>query len=219
MKQLIVIAGGGGTLGRAVAGELIARGLRVVIVDLAAADLPAGAEFEEADLTSDEDVSRAYRKIANDHGSPAGIVNVVGGFAFEPMAEGSTATWDAMYRINLKTVAASCQAALALLDDGSSIVNVGAAAARHPGSGMAPYSASKAGVHALTESLAEELRSRLIRVNAVLPTIIDTPANRAAMRDADPSGWVSPARAAKAIAFLLSDDASAVTGACIPLSS
>ncbi len=218
MDQLVIVAGGGGALGCAVATELIDRDIKVVIVDLAAPNLPVGAEFEAADLTSDEDVGRVYRKIADDHGSPSGVVNVVGGFAFEPMAGGSSATWDDMYRINLKTVVTSCQAALALLEDGASIVNVGAAAACRPGSGMAPYCASKAGVHVLTESLAEEMRPRLIRVNAVLPTIIDTPANRVAMPDADPAGWVSPARAAKAIAFLLSDDASAVTGACVPLS-
>jgi len=83
---------------------------------------------------------------------------------------------------------------------------------------MAPYAASKAGIKAFTESFADELKSRSIRVNAVLPTIIDTPANRADMPDADRSGWVTPAGAAKAIAFLLSADAGTITGASIPLS-
>jgi NAD(P)-dependent dehydrogenase (short-subunit alcohol dehydrogenase family) len=83
---------------------------------------------------------------------------------------------------------------------------------------MAPYAASKAGVRALTESLADELRSKKVRVNAVLPTIIDTPVNRVSMPDADPTSWVSPRAAAKAIAFLLSDESSAVTGASLLLS-
>ena len=99
-----------------------------------------------------------------------------------------------------------------------SAVLSGAAGAIRPGTGMAPYAASKAGVLALTESLAEELRGRGIRVNAVLPTIIDTPTNRADMPDADTSAWVRPEAAARAIAFLLSAQAGAVTGAAIPLS-
>ena len=104
------------------------------------------------------------------------------------------------------------------IGNGGAIVNVGAAAAANPAIGMAPYAASKAGVMALTKSLAEELRERSIRVNAILPTIIDTPANRRDMPDADPSGWVKPEAIAKVVAFLLSDDAAPITGAGIPLS-
>src|SRR5690606_32965024 len=88
------------------------------------------------------------------------------------------------------------------LGSGGSIVNVGAAAAPAPAIGIAPYAASQAGLGALTMSLAEELRSRKIRVNAVLPTIIDTPANRADMLDADRRDWVAPEDAALIVAFL-----------------
>ena len=97
------------------------------------------------------------------------------------------------------------------------IVNLGALAAQKAGAGMGAYAASKAGVARLTEALAEELKDRGVRVNAVLPSILDTPANRSEMPDADTSRWVSPRALANVIAFLLSDDASAVTGACVPV--
>jgi len=101
---------------------------------------------------------------------------------------------------------------------GGEIVNVGAAGAASPSVGMAPYAASKAGVMALTEILAEELKGRGIRINAVSPTIIDTPANRRDRPNADTSRWVQPSDAAKVIAFLLSQDAAAITGMEIKLS-
>jgi NAD(P)-dependent dehydrogenase (short-subunit alcohol dehydrogenase family) len=148
----------------------------------------------------------------------AGLVNIVGGFAWEKVEGGSLDTWDRLYRINLRSAVAATQAALPLLKAGKgAIVNVGSAAAAKAGVGMAAYAASKAGVVKLTESLAEELKGEGVRVNAVLPSIIDTPANRADMPKADFSRWVTPAALEKVIAFLLSDDAEAITGACIPV--
>lgn len=112
------------------------------------------------------------------------------------------ATWDRMYRTNLRSAAASSRAALALFGSaGGAIVNLGAAAARAAGVGMAAYAASKAGVSILTESPAEEVRGLGIRVNAVLPTIIDTPANRAEMPDVDRSRWLSPQSVVEVVAF------------------
>ena len=102
---------------------------------------------------------------------------------------------------------------------GGRIVNIGAgAAATKAGAGMGAYTASKAGVAKLTESLAEEVKDRGVTVNALLPSIIDTPANRADMPNADFSRWVAPRAIADVILFLLSDQASAVTGALIPVS-
>jgi NAD(P)-dependent dehydrogenase (short-subunit alcohol dehydrogenase family) len=214
----IIVAGGFGVLGRAVVEELRARGHQVAAVDMAPAPgANTGVAIGGVDLADDVAVAAAYAEAAARFGGIDGLVNVAGGFTWELVESGSLDSWDAMYRMNLRTAAASCQAVLKHMTGGA-IVNVGAVAATFPGLGMASYAASKAGVMALTESLAEELRARGIRVNAVLPTILDTPANREDMPDADTSGWVTPSSAAKAIAFLLSSDAAAVTGTGMRLS-
>jgi NAD(P)-dependent dehydrogenase (short-subunit alcohol dehydrogenase family) len=121
--------------------------------------------------------------------------------------------------MNVTTAANACRAALPHLRASTAgrIVNVGANAALRSGAGMGAYAASKAGVHRLTESLAEELKADRITVNAVLPSILDTPANRADMPKADPSAWVSPAELSAVILFLASAAASAVTGALVPV--
>jgi NAD(P)-dependent dehydrogenase (short-subunit alcohol dehydrogenase family) len=122
-----------------------------------------------------------------------------------------------MYALNVKTAANMCHAAIgALTASKGRIVNVGANAAHKAAAGMGPYTASKAGVHRLTEALAEELKGT-VAVNAVLPSIIDTPTNRADMPDADFGAWVTPAQLAAVILFLSSNEASAVTGALVPV--
>jgi NAD(P)-dependent dehydrogenase (short-subunit alcohol dehydrogenase family) len=221
MGQTIIVTGGFGALGRAVVAELKARGHAVAVVDLAPApaDSAASLALGGVDLTDEAAVDAAYATVAERLGPIGGLVNVAGGFIWEPMVGGALPSWDAMYRINLLTAVVSTRAALPyLLKDGGAIVNVGAAGAVNPVAGMAPYAAAKAGVRALTESLAEEVKGKGVRVNAVLPTIIDTPTNRRDMPDADPAAWVKPASAAKIIAFLLSAEAGAITGASIPLS-
>src|SRR5882724_6842090 len=124
-----------------------------------------------------------------------------------------------MYRINLRTVVNSCQAALPhlLQASGGRIVNVGAMGAAKASTGMGPYAAAKAGVAKLTEALADELKDRGVTVNALLPSILDTPRNRLDMPAADFSRWVAPAAIGEVIAFLISDSAGAVTGALIPV--
>jgi NAD(P)-dependent dehydrogenase (short-subunit alcohol dehydrogenase family) len=217
---IIIVTGGFGALGRAVVSHLSVAGHQVAAVDMA----PVPAEHQAAlalggvDLAEEDAVAEAYRKVVSGLGSPGGVVNIAGGFVWETVADGSLDSFDRMYRMNLRTAAASCRAAIPLLAEGSAIVNVGAAGAVRPGTGFAAYAASKTGVHALTESLAEELKGKGIRVNAVLPTIIDTPTNRADMPDADTSTWVRPEAAARVIAFLLSAESGAITGAAIPLS-
>jgi len=219
--SVVIVTGGFGALGRVVVAELTKRGHKVAAVDVAPApaDYPAALALGGVDLLDEGAVAPAYASVAKQLGGINGLVNIAGGFIWEPVEGGSIGSWDKMFNMNLRTAAASSAAALPYLTkQGGAIVNVGAAGAIQPGAGMAPYAASKAGVRALTESLADELRSKKVRVNAVLPTIIDTPANRASMPDADTSGWVTPAGAAKAIAFLLSDESSAVTGASLLLS-
>lgn len=215
----IIVAGGLGFLGRAVTAELITRGHSVAVVDMApgSGESAATTVIGGVDLADETAVSEAFARAGEALGGIDGLVNVAGGFVWEPVEGGSLDNWDRMYRMNLRTAAVSCRAVLAHMKTGS-IVNVGAAAASKAALGMAPYAASKAGVMALTESLAEELAGRTIRVNAVLPTIIDTPTNRADMPDADTSTWVSPTSAARVIAFLLSNDAASITGVGVKLS-
>ncbi|GLR68252.1 3-ketoacyl-ACP reductase [Acidocella aquatica] len=219
--SVVIVTGGFGVLGRVVAADLTKRGHKVAAVDVA----PAPGEYGNAlalggvDLTDETAVKAAYATVAERLGSVDGLVNIAGGFIWGLVEGNGLAGWDKMFRMNLRTAATSSSAALPyLLRQGGAIVNIGAFGAIRPGAGMAPYAASKAGVHALTESLAEELRGKGVRVNAVLPTIIDTPTNRADMPDADTAGWVRPESAAKVIAFLLSSEAGAITGATIPLS-
>lgn len=221
MAQVVIVTGGFGTLGQAAVAELSTRGYAVAAVDIAPApdDFVGSLALGGVDLADDRAVEAAFATVAQRLGSVDALVNIAGGFLWEPVEGGSLESWDRMYRMNLRTAAASARAALPYLTrQGGAIVNIGAAGAVRPGVGMAPYAASKAGVHALTESLAEELRARHVRVNAVLPTIIDTPANRRDMPDADHAAWVRPAAVAKVIAFLLSNEAGAITGATVPLS-
>jgi NAD(P)-dependent dehydrogenase (short-subunit alcohol dehydrogenase family) len=219
--SVVIVTGAFGALGRVVTAELTKRGFTIAAVDVAPAPAgyPAALALGGVDLADEHAVAAAYDSVVKQLGNIDGLVNIAGGFIWEPVEGGSIESWDKMFRMNLRTAAASSSAALPyLLRHGGAIVNVGAAGATQPGAGMAPYAASKAGVRALTESLAEELRGKNVRVNAVLPTIIDTPVNRASMPDADHSNWVRPEAAAKAIAFLLSDESSAVTGASLLLS-
>ena len=135
------------------------------------------------------------------------------------MTEGDTATWERLYRINTLTALNASRAAIPhLIASGSGrIINIGSTGALKAGAGMGPYAASKSGVHRLTEALAAELKGK-VTVNAVLPSVIDTAVNRRDMPKADFSAWVSPQELANVILFLASPEASAVTGALIPVS-
>lgn len=218
----VIVTGAFGTLGRAIIKELTARGYQVAAFDIAAQTeaLTAALVLGEVDLTDEHMVRDAVSTAARQFGKIHALINVAGGFVWEKFEGGSLSTWDQMYRTNLLTAVVSSLAVVPyLLINGGAIVNVGAAAAARPQPGMAAYAASKSGVRALTESLAEELRGRGVRVNVVLPSIIDTEVNRTSMPDADTSAWVRPEAAAKAVAFLISNDASAITGASITLSS
>ncbi|MEI7931920.1 MAG: SDR family oxidoreductase, partial [Alphaproteobacteria bacterium] len=147
------------------------------------------------------------------------LLNIAGGFRWETVQDGSPATWADLYRLNVVTALNASRAAIPFLKGSAAgrIVNVGAAGALKVALGMGAYAASKGGVHALTQALAEELKSEGITVNAVLPSIIDTPQNRADMPKADPSLWVAPGDLAAVILFLASEQAGAVTGALLPV--
>lgn len=215
-----IVTGGCGALGRAVVQFLASQNHQIGIVDIAQAqDIPGAVVcIGGVDGADEASVANAMARISEKLGPIDGLVNISGGFLWETVEHGTPDHWDSMYRTNLRTAVVASREVLKHIEVGGAIVNIGAAAAANPGIGMAPYAASKAGVMALTQSLAEELRERAIRVNAVLPTIIDTPANRRDIPDADFSAWVKPVAIAKVIAFLLSKDAAPITGAGIPLS-
>ena len=223
-NQHVLVTGGFGTLGIAVVRAALAAGARVTAVDRAtvpATDAPAGARLVgDVDLADAATAAATFDRIAAAGGGLDALVNVAGTFRWETVEGGSPDTWDLLYRVNLRTAVAASKAALPHLiaRGGGSIVNVGAGAAAKAGAGMGAYAASKSGVARLTEALAEELKDRAITVNAVLPSIIDTPPNRADMPKADFDRWVKPAQLADVIVFLLSSQARAVTGALIPVS-
>lgn len=228
LTRTIVVTGAFGVLGAAVARHFAEIGDRVALLDLAMQPPEAvRSSFNErhfllggVDLTEPEATRKAMASVAMRSGRIDGLVNIAGGFQWETLADGDVGTWDQLYAMNLRTAVVSCMAALpAMREQGRGrIVNISAAAAaERADSGMGAYTASKAGVLKLTESLARELKDEGITVNAILPGIIDTPRNRADMPDADFDRWVSPAAIANVIEFLVSDAASAVTGAAIPV--
>lgn len=219
MAGSVIVTGAAGALGRGVAERLADEGWHVIVVDRADADaMPSSASQRVGgvDLTDEAATERAFAALDAADGIH-GLVNIAGGFAWEKIGGGSKATWDRLYAINVATALNASKAALPLLRNGGAIVNVGAAAAAKAEAGMGAYAASKSAVARLTEALAAELKGEGIRVNAVLPSIIDTPANRADMPDADFGKWVNVRELAEVIAFLLSDRASGVTGAAVPV--
>jgi len=219
--KVLVVTGSDGVLGQAVAATLSRYGARLALLEhgqTSAAAQPAGAlRIGGIDLTRDDAARAAMERVVKETGRLDGLINVAGGFRWEKLAGGTLDTWDFMYKINLRTAVGACQAALPFLTQGGRIVNVGAMGAVKAATGMGAYAASKAGVAQLTEALAEELKERGITVNAILPSTLDTPKNRLDMPKADFTRWVAPAEAAEVIAFLLSDQARAVTGALIPV--
>ncbi len=222
--KVVVVTGGFGSLGATVGRTAAAAGAKVALVDRAETsrapqDIDGLFAVGEVDLSSAEGAGAAMAKIAAHFGRIDGLVNVAGGFRWETLADGSVDTWELLYRMNLRTAVCASRAALPHLLAGpaSAIVNIGAFAATRAGTGMGAYAASKAGVAKLTEALAEEFKGQGLTVNAVLPSIIDTPANRADMPDADFSRWVRAEQIADLIVFLLSGRARAITGALVPI--
>lgn len=219
----IVITGAFGALGSNVATRVRAAGATVACIDFAPTSKAPSAIADcvllgDVDLSSPDAASKALRSGAQQIGGLDGIVNIAGGFRWEKIEGGSLETWNQLYNVNLRTAVNAVQAALPLLHkQGGRIINIGAAGAVKAGAGMGAYAASKAGVAKLTEALAEELKDSGVCVNAILPSIIDTPINRADMPTADHDRWVKPEQVADLIVFLLSDHASAITGAQIPI--
>jgi len=228
----VVVTGGTGALGRAVIGALRAANAVCHVPNLIAAELDgfpfatdAGVHIvREIDVADEAAVKRFYDALPPLWAS----IHLAGGFAMAPIGETSAADFTAQFHMNALSCFLCSAAAVAAFRArkasgsgplGGRIVNVSARPAVEPrlGAGMTAYTASKSAVAALTQALAQELTDEQIWVNAVAPSILDTPANRAAMPEADHSRWVSPADLAEVITFLASPDNRATRGAVIPV--
>jgi NAD(P)-dependent dehydrogenase (short-subunit alcohol dehydrogenase family) len=225
--KTIVVTGGFGALGRVVAAAADSRGASVAVLDHAPGPPegmsgglgPDALMIGGLDLSSADVAMKAMDDVKAKFGRLDALFNVAGGFQWETVEGGKDESWQRMYALNLMTALNACSAALPyLIESGAGrIVNVGAQSALHAGSGFGPYAASKSAVHRMTEALANELKDKGVTVNAVLPSIIDTAANRRDMPKADFGRWVAPADLAAVMLFLASDEARAVTGALIPV--
>jgi len=221
-NRTVIVTGGTGALGRAVVGLLLAHGARCripYVVDAEADTFPykdAVTLVPRCELTNEDDVTRLYDGLTDLWAS----VHIAGGFAMGAVAETDKAGMLHMLSMNFVTCYLCCRAAVQNFGaDGGRIVNVAARPGLEPrlGSGMAPYAASKAAIAAFTQSLAGEVAGQGILVNAVAPSIIDTPANRTAMPKADHSAWPKPDEIAATIGFLASPDNKVTTGAVVPV--
>jgi NAD(P)-dependent dehydrogenase (short-subunit alcohol dehydrogenase family) len=219
-QRVIAVTGGHGVLGRAVVEAALSDGLRVAVIDHA---MDQGAhegvlELGGVDLTDPASAQKAIDAVAAHFGQLDALLNIAGGFVWQSTDDAEPA-WARMFALNVTTALNASRAALPHLKASAEgrIVNVGANAALKSAAGMGAYAASKAGVHRLTESLAEELKDTPVTVNAVLPSILDTAQNRKDMPDADPARWVAPADLARVMLFLASPGSRAITGALIPV--
>ena len=226
MTKTALVTGGTGGLGAAVTGRLLDDGWRVVVPWIAERELDRVApqerlELVQADLFDADGVARAVSAATSDGDAPlGGVANLVGGFhAGKRVAETPVEVFEEQFRLNLRPTYLVTQAAIPHLmtAGGGSIVCIGTRAALEPFPGAAGYAASKAAVLAFVRAVAVEYRDEGIRCNAVLPSVIDTPFNRASMPDADHDRWVRPGQIAGVIAHLLSDDAVPTSGALVPV--
>jgi len=230
--RIALVTGGAGQLGRHVVDRLLGDGIRthVPVLDEREADSArghfgvkaSGVTFHpRADLADPASVDAVYRAITKQEGrSPDILLNLAGGFAGAPVEETDPGTWDHMWRMNASTAFLCSRAAFPGMKarQWGRIVNVSAFPALDRGKAtLSAYGAAKAAVLNLTHTLAREGVAHGITVNAILPSIIDTPANRAAMPRADTSTWLPPERIAEVTRFLVSDAAGIVNGAAIPL--
>ena len=212
----IIITGGAGVLGQGVARVAEQQGAEVILLDVVTAQSDLTGELHQVDLTDSVSLTACLDAI----GDFDVLANIAGGFDMGPTVFATEDEfWDAMFTINVTTLRRVLEVAVPrLLARGrGSIINVGALGALKGGANMSAYLASKSVVMRLTESLSEEVKAAGVNVNAVLPTVIDTPRNRADMPNTDPAAWVDPQDLGAVICFLGSDAAKAVHGALVPV--
>lgn len=226
-NKVVLITGAAGVLGKAVAAAYSAAGASLVLVDMNSTVLADSYRDEKAphlcltaDLTDAVSIGNAVAQAKSRFGTIDVLCNIAGGFTMgECVHETSSETWSKMLNMNAMTMLNTTQAVVPVMlaGGGGKVISIGAGAGQRGQANMGAYSASKSVVIRLTESMAAELREQNINVNCVLPSIIDTPQNRADMPDADPKRWVAPQDLAQVILFLSSKASSAVHGAAIPV--
>ena len=216
-NKRVVITGAAGTLGQATANKARQLGAHVIGLDIVAVDALENTDtYQRVDLMNRQATLDCFATL----GDIDVLINIAGGFAMGDTAyDTNSEQWDKMFRINVDTLRNATMAAVPKLSarGGGAIVNIGALGALSGQADMSAYCCAKSSVMKLTESLSEELRHKGINVNAVLPSIIDTPPNREGMPDADFSRWVAPQQLANVICFLASSEASAIHGALVPV--
>jgi NAD(P)-dependent dehydrogenase (short-subunit alcohol dehydrogenase family) len=226
MRQSAIVTGGTGGLGSAVVTRLLDDGWRVVVPWIVERELERvqerdGLELVQADLFDADAVAGVVSLAAGEADAPLrGVVNLVGGFSMgKRVHETPIEEFEKQFRLNLRPTYLVVAAAVPhmLSAGGGSIVCVGTRAALQPFSGAAGYISSKAAVIAFAQAVAAEYKHDGIRCNAILPSVIDTPANRASMPKADFDKWVKPAEIAGVISHLLSDSSGPTSGAAIPV--
>lgn len=222
----IVVTGGTGGLGLGVCQVLREAGHRLVVTWVVEAErerargvLGDRVELCQADVGQPAEVEAVVREVEAE-GGPWGLVHLVGGYRDgEPVGELDLEAWDRQMELNLRTAAVCMRAVLPGMASrgGGRVVAISSRAAVRPFAGASAYAASKAGLIALVSAASEEVKDRGVTVNCILPSVIDTAANRAANPDADPARWVAPREIGEVVRFLVSEQASAVTGAAIPV--
>jgi NAD(P)-dependent dehydrogenase (short-subunit alcohol dehydrogenase family) len=228
-NRTVIVTGAAGNLGKAVAKAFADLGANLVLVDLKRESLQGafGTENDHrllapANLFETAQATGVAQAALARFGRIDVLCNIAGGFRMGEMVhEISDENWNFLFDINTRTLLNAVRAVVPhmIAAGGGKIVNVGAFAARRGVARMGAYTASKGTVIRMTEAMAGELREKNINVNCVLPTIIDTPENRAAMPKADPAKWVAPADLANVIVFLASDAARSVHGAAVPVTA
>jgi NAD(P)-dependent dehydrogenase (short-subunit alcohol dehydrogenase family) len=220
-----LVTGASGALGSAVVGAFRDAGATVAAADVVEPDdedalLDTGGDvhFYGGDFTDEDDVARVVGEVVDDHGRLDFLANIAGTWrGGTPIDETEVDTFDLLFDVNLKTTFLATKHALPHLREAEgAIVSVSARSSLEGGEGDGPYRASKAGVRLLTESVAEE-NLGTVRANAVMPSVIDTPANRETMPDADHDAWVDPGQIARVVLFLCSDAAEVTSGAAVPV--
>lgn len=225
--RTVIITGAAGNLGQAVAQAFAQLGDRLVLVDRNADALQqlygpdtATQMCVPANLLDRAQVNDGIQKAVDRLGSPSVLCHLAGGFRMgDDVHSTDDSTLEFLFNINVHSLmpVAACVVPRMVEAGGGKIITVGAMGALRGGAQMGAYAASKSALMRLTESMSAEVKSKHINVNCVMPSIIDTPENRAAMPDADPAQWVAPGAIADVLVFLASTGARAIHGACIPI--